>query len=771
MASRRERTVTELPSLDVELVIHCFAPGEGPAADEAYEQLRRVWAACREQMGMTEPIAGLPVLAVLPETRDELPGGEVIAAAESPLLAQQAVLRRVSDVLNLSVLLARPAPEARRSIPSEQSARTLPSDAASRRMSWAEFADMWAQVNPGGAEAMLGEARLFIARLQSGGANEVEASADLGQSLAPLLPLEEGRPRDWWKWGTTTSDGFALWDTGTKGETSSIREIVLVAAASRDADVSAWAWSDGTSDLPPFARYLLHAANVRYEARLLDSLQREHPHDGAEDALGKLTVALASEAPHLNEAERLRLRLSRLHAEESRLGRLEVEMVRLRRTATVVSANLSQAAVDEVGRGGLFAADRALARWLLSQLAYDLGYVRIELKRAARTRALIADEINNVQFSSGRDYSGASDSGQSASLVPSSQAVEQADASRRVFVVHGRDAQLTRRFFDLLLSVGLVPLEWETIVEASGSTSPYLGQVAARASRLAQGALVLLTPDEVSELHPDLYAISDLPFERARSGQSGPNVYFELGLVSMAFPDRTIVVEVGQLRPVADLAGLNVIRFDGSTVAIKKVLDRLSLAGCPVDYSGVDWLYSNRFSDLAAYRRGPETRQAVPGLQDGDSRYYSCFLSYSAQDTVFVRKLVDDLSSAGINCWLDTQDMQIGASIEQEIRRGLSGQDKLLLVLSQSSVQSQWVETELRLAVSLEREHGNEIVFPLRLDRSVFDSSSPLLGDLVNNRHVGDFEGWQDEAKYRKHLKQLVRDLTISAAVDLERGR
>ena len=44
-------------------------------------------------------------------------------------------------------------------------------------------------------------------------------------------------------------------------------------------------------------------------------------------------------------------------------------------------------------------------------------------------------------------------------------------------VVHGRDDQLTRSLFDLLRAVGLQPLEWETLVQASGSTAPYLGEV------------------------------------------------------------------------------------------------------------------------------------------------------------------------------------------------------------------------------------------------------------------------------------------------------
>jgi hypothetical protein len=152
------------------------------------------------------------------------------------------------------------------------------------------------------------------------------------------------------------------------------------------------------------------------------------------------------------------------------------------------------------------------------------------------------------------------------------------------------------------------------------------------------------------------------------------------------------------------------------------------------------------------------------------SPYYSCFLSYSARDGAFVRKLADDLGSAGISCWLDTQDMHTGSSLEGQIHQGLSSQDKLLLVLSRFSVQSRWVEAELRKALSLERERGSEIVFPLRLDNSIFDARSPRLSDLVRDRHIADFEEWQDEAEYHRRLKQLVRDLTISAAVDLERS-
>ncbi len=117
-------------------------------------------------------------------------------------------------------------------------------------------------------------------------------------------------------------------------------------------------------------------------------------------------------------------------------------------------------------------------------------------------------------------------------------------------------------------------------------------------------------PDDIVELHSDLRSANDHPYERARAGQARPNVLFELGLALMAYPERTVVVDAGQMRPIADLAGLNTIRFDGSAAAIRKVVTRLEQAGCELDDSGTDWLDPERFAGLTAYQRGPATHRA-----------------------------------------------------------------------------------------------------------------------------------------------------------------
>lgn len=184
------------------------------------------------------------------------------------------------------------------------------------------------------------------------------------------------------------------------------------------------------------------------------------------------------------------------------------------------------------------------------------------------------------------------------------------DKSRNVFVIHGRDEQVRRAVFGLLRRVDLRPLEWEPLVHATGNGTPFLGQVVDGAPALAQAAVVLLTPDDMAMLHRNLHGAAEEPFERGFAMQPRPNVLLELGMVLAAQPNNTIILEFGtNLRPIADLIGRNVIRLNEGTVRtnepLRKIIGRLSEAGCAVDDSGTDWLDISPFTNLDAYRRLP----------------------------------------------------------------------------------------------------------------------------------------------------------------------
>jgi hypothetical protein len=236
------------PVVDQEFVVHLFAPLDGPHATQAYVQVQRIWAACRDQLGMYgRDIAGLPGAALpAPETVGRSAADSVLAFQEDQAGIRQAVLRRAHDVLNLSVALAQPAPEGRdaRSRGRLGSIRSA-GPPAQRRLGWADYAALWARASRPQAGALLGEVHVFLARTPPGRAGGVLATAELGQSLDPLLPYREDRPHGWWRRGISTTAGYALWDSGL-ADTGVVREVILVAAADRDEELSAWAWSDRT---------------------------------------------------------------------------------------------------------------------------------------------------------------------------------------------------------------------------------------------------------------------------------------------------------------------------------------------------------------------------------------------------------------------------------------------------------------------------------------------------------------------------------------------
>jgi len=440
----------------------------------------------------------------------------------------------------------------------------------------------------------------------------VGATAELGQSLDPLLPYGEERPRDWWRWGATAAAGYALWDTRPDANTNRLREIVVFAPSNRDEEVSTWAWSNGTPNIPPFARYLLFAAKLRSEAPQLDTWK----HDLAKganftDILAEINSALSASESDPGKIELLRTRLSRLRAEETRLLSREGELARLRREVLSAQDELSvlgrRGAADAAP--GIFAADQDLAQWLTRQIENDHGLLESDLTRIRRACTTATEELSQLrqsdpaQLISPARRKAAGETTQQTSTSSREALSSQSDhhdddVTRRVFVVHGRDEAVKRKFYDLLESVGLQPVGWETLVAATGSASPYLHEVMTQGTQVAQAALILLTPDDLVRLNPRLLEPDGESYEDKLSGQPRPNVLLELGMALMRYQNRTIVVTIGRMRPMADLAGLNYIRFDGSATGTEKLISRLRTAGCQVDVSRTDWLDPGRFRDL-----------------------------------------------------------------------------------------------------------------------------------------------------------------------------
>jgi uncharacterized protein YjbI with pentapeptide repeats len=139
--------------------------------------------------------------------------------------------------------------------------------------------------------------------------------------------------------------------------------------------------------------------------------------------------------------------------------------------------------------------------------------------------------------------------------------------------------------------------------------------------------------------------------------------------------------------------------------------------------------------------------------------YYTCFISYSTRDQDFAERLYTDLQSKGIRCWFAPEDMRIGDKIEERINESIRLYDKLLLVLSEYSVTSEWVEFEVKAALKKECKKERTVLFPIRLDDHVMQSNTAWAADIRRTRHIGNFIHWKDHDAYQNGLKRLLRDL------------
>jgi hypothetical protein len=70
------------------------------------------------------------------------------------------------------------------------------------------------------------------------------------------------------------------------------------------------------------------------------------------------------------------------------------------------------------------------------------------------------------------------------------------------------------------------------------------------------------------------------------------------------------------------------------------------------------------------------------------------FVSYTRDDEVFVKRLVDDLSQSGANVWLDIRNARPGRHWTRSIEQALSESSMMIVVLSPAALESSHVAVE-----------------------------------------------------------------------------
>jgi hypothetical protein len=180
---------------------------------------------------------------------------------------------------------------------------------------------------------------------------------------------------------------------------------------------------------------------------------------------------------------------------------------------------------------------------------------------------------------------------------------------------------------------------------------------------------------------------------------------------------------------------------------------------------GIDTIYRSGGNIPEVFLRGAGVPDNfitfMKSLTNSAIDLYSCFISHSSKDKEFAERLYADLQSNGVRCWYAPHHMEIGAPILNEIDKAIRVHDKLLLILSENSVGSRWVEHEVLSATTKEfqQERDKRTLFPIRLDDAVMDTRVQWARNLKDTRHIADFTGWKDHDSYKKAFGRLLQDL------------
>jgi hypothetical protein len=209
--------------------------------------------------------------------------------------------------------------------------------------------------------------------------------------------------------------------------------------------------------------------------------------------------------------------------------------------------------------------------------------------------------------------------------------------------------------------------------------------------------------------------------------------------------------------------------FAGNDLSSVRGLDLLVHQG--PSSIGIDAIYRSRGRIPEAFLRGAGVPEEfviyARSVATRPFQFYSCFISYSTEDQEFADSLHADLQDAGVRCWFAPHDIHAGRKLHQQIDEAVRSYDRLLLILSEHSMHSEWVKTEIAHARQKELNERRQVIFPISLvpfasirGWECFDADiGKDSAREVREYFIPNFSDWKDHDSYQRALQGLLRDL------------
>ncbi len=178
---------------------------------------------------------------------------------------------------------------------------------------------------------------------------------------------------------------------------------------------------------------------------------------------------------------------------------------------------------------------------------------------------------------------------------------------------------------------------------------------------------------------------------------------------------------------------------------------------------GLDTIYLSQGKIPLGFLQGcgiPDSFIAfIQSLPARDQSVGFCAISYSNKDEAFAERLHRDLTSQGLRCWLAPEELKTGDRFRIRLDEAIRVYGKLLLVLSENSIESSWIDSEVEAALERERKENTVVLFPIQVDRTLMTTTQSWAVDIRRARRIDDMSNWRNEERYQIAFAELMRNL------------
>jgi len=179
---------------------------------------------------------------------------------------------------------------------------------------------------------------------------------------------------------------------------------------------------------------------------------------------------------------------------------------------------------------------------------------------------------------------------------------------------------------------------------------------------------------------------------------------------------------------------------------------------------GIDTIYKSRGKIPVSFLKNAGVPNHlidyIEMFVDQNKKYYSCFMTCTEQNKEFVFKLYEDLQAFGVRCWLAPEKLRNRDRNRTIIDSAVKLHDKVILVLSEETLEKDWAEKEYISAIEKEMKTSDIVLVPITLDDSVRYTAKPWAMKIRRSRYMYDFSDWQDPEAYQECLSYLIEGLS-----------